>query len=154
MKELLDKFYTAFTDLDAETMASCYHLDVVFTDPAFGELKGKRAGNMWRMLCASQEDKDMIVTYSKVEADDKKGSAHWEAHYVFSKTGRKVHNIIDAQFKFKDGLIVQHTDHFNLRKWASQAMGIKGSLLGGTGFFQKKLQSQTGRLLEKFESTL
>lgn len=154
MKELINKFYTAFTDLDAETMASCYHPDVVFCDPAFGQLKGTRAGNMWRMLCASQKDKNMKVIHSKVVADDNSGSAHWEAHYVFSKTGRKVHNIINAQFEFKDGLIIKHTDHFNLRRWASQAMGIKGSLLGGTGFFKKKLEAQTNRLLDKYESSL
>lgn len=154
MKELIDKFYTAFANLDAETMASCYHPDIVFNDPAFRDLKGNRAGNMWRMLCASQKDKDMVVTYSQVVADDKKGSAHWEAHYEFSKTGRKVHNIIEAKFEFKDGLIIKHTDHFNLRKWASQAIGLKGALLGGTSFFQKKLNAQTSRLLEKFESNL
>ncbi len=154
MKELIDKFYTAFTNLDAETMASCYHDDIVFHDPAFGQLKGNRAGNMWRMLCASQKDKNMKVTYSNVEASDLTGKAHWEAHYIFSKTGRKVHNLIDAQFEFKDGLIIKHTDHFNLHRWASQAMGLKGMLLGGTGFFQNKLQGQTNRLLDKFESSL
>lgn len=154
MKELIDKFYTAFTNLDAETMASCYHDDIVFHDPAFGQLKGNRAGNMWRMLCASQKDKDMTVTYNNVESNDLIGKAHWEAHYTFSKTGRKVHNLIDAEFAFKDGLIIKHTDTFNLHKWASQAMGFKGSILGGTGFFQKKLQAQTNHLLDKYESTL
>ena len=154
MKELIDKFYTAFTNLDAETMASCYHPDIVFNDPAFRDLKGNRAGNMWRMLCTSQKDKDMVVTYKDVVADDERGSAHWEALYVFSKTGRKVHNIIEAQFEFKDGLIIKHTDHFNLHRWAGQAMGLSGKLLGWTGFFQKKLNAQTDRLLNKFESNL
>lgn len=154
MKELIDKFYTAFTQLDAETMASCYHKDIVFHDPAFGELKGKRAGNMWRMLCASQKDKNMKVTFNNVVADDIKGSANWDAHYIFSKTGRLVHNIIEAQFEFKDGLIIKHTDHFNLHRWADQAMGFSGKLLGWTGFFQRKLQVQTNRLLNKFESKL
>ncbi len=154
MNELINKFYTAFSNLDAETMASCYHKEIVFHDPAFGQLKGNKAGNMWRMLCASQKDKNMKVTYSNVEANDLTGKAHWEAHYIFSKTGRKVHNLIDAQFEFKDGLIIKHTDHFNLHRWASQAMGLKGMLLGGTGFFQNKLQGQTNRLLDKFESSL
>lgn len=153
MKELIDKFYTAFTDLDAETMASCYHRDIVFYDPGFGELKGERAGNMWRMLCANQKGKGLKVSHNNVIADDSKGSAQWEAHYTFSKTGRKVHNIIKAEFEFKDGLIIKHTDDFNLHRWASQAIGFKGWLLGKTGFFQKKLQAQTNRLLDKFEST-
>lgn len=154
MKELITKFYTAFTELDAETMVTCYHPDVVFYDPAFGELKGTRAGNMWRMLCTSQKGKGLTVRHSNVEANETKGSANWEAEYNFSKTGRQVHNIIKAEFEFKDGLIIKHTDYFNLHRWAGQAMGLSGQLLGWTGFFKKKLNAQTNRLLDKFESTL
>lgn len=154
MKQLIDKFYIAFTQLDAETMASCYHKDIVFNDPAFGALKGEKAGNMWRMLCASQKDKNMTVTYDNVVVDGQIGAANWEAHYVFSKTGRKVHNKIEAQFEFKDSLIYRHTDSFDLHKWAGQALGFSGKVLGWSGFFQKKLQTQTNHLLDKFEAKL
>jgi len=147
-KELIDKFYSAFQNIDSETMGSCYHPDVVFTDPAFGTLNGDRAKAMWKMLCIS--GKDLKVIYNNVSSDDNTGSAHWEADYTFSKTGRKVHNEIDAQFKFKDGLIIEHTDDFNLRKWAGQALGFKGKLLGGTAFFRKKLHGQTNHTLSKF----
>ena len=148
MENIIKKFYQAFTDLDPETMASCYHDDIVFEDPAFGVLQGEKAKNMWRMLCESQKGKGFIVEASNFTSN----SAHWEAHYVFSQTGRKVHNIIDAEFEFKDGKIIKHTDHFNLHKWAKQALGFKGMLLGSTGFFKKKLNAQTNRLLSKFES--
>ncbi len=148
MKKLIETFYTGLRDLDADKMVSCYHKDVVFEDPAFGKLEGDRAKNMWRMLC--QNAKNFKVEFSEVEANDQKGSAHWEAWYTFSKTGRPVHNRIDAQFEFKDGKIIKHTDHFNLHRWASQAMGWKGQLLGGTGFFQKKMIQQTNQMLDKF----
>lgn len=154
MKALIDKFYTAFSKLDADTMASCYHPDVVFYDHGFGYLKGSRAGNMWRMLCENQKGKGLQVSHSNVVADDLKGAADWEAIYTFSKTGRKVHNRIHAEFEFKDGLIIKHTDHFNLHVWAGQALGWSGKLLGWTRFFRKKLQAQTSRMLDKFESTL
>jgi ketosteroid isomerase-like protein len=111
-------------------MIACYHKDIHFEDPAFGVLKGEHAGNMWRMLCASQKDKEFTVTFSDITYQDGKGSAHWEAQYHFSKTGRKVHNKIDATFEFKDGKISKHIDTFNLHRWASQAMGFKGMLLG------------------------
>ena len=75
----------------------------------------------------------------------------WEAKYTFSKTGRKVHNKIHASVEIQNGKIVKHKDSFNLRRWASQALGLKGALLGGTAFFRKKLQSQTNGLLDKFE---
>ena len=110
MKNLIDRFYTAFTNLDADTMADCYHENVIFEDPAFGVLKGDRAKNMWRMLLHSQKGKDFNVTYNTVKYNDETGSAKWEAKYNFSKTGRKVHNKITAEFEFKDGLIIKHTD--------------------------------------------
>jgi len=154
LTQLIETFYSAFKNLDAETMASCYHDDIVFEDPAFGILKGKRAKNMWRMLCESQKGKDFKVTFSNIQADDKTGNAHWEAFYTFSKTGRKVHNVIKASFEFKDGKIIKHMDDFNLHKWAKQAMGLKGYLLGNTKFFKSKLNAQTNHLLSKFEERL
>ena len=152
MKALINTFYTAFDNLDVETMVSCYHEDIIFEDPAFGMLKGNKAKNMWRMLCASQAGKKFDIKFSGIEANDKVGQAHWEAFYNFSKTGRLVHNKIDAKFEFEDGKIIKHTDHFNLHVWAKQALGFKGFLLGGTTFFKNKLQTQTRSLLAKYES--
>lgn len=150
MKAIIEKFYGAFNELDADTMCACYHDDIVFEDPAFGVLKGDKAKAMWQMLCTSQKGKNFKIVASQIEGDTEKGSAHWEAFYNFSKTGRKVHNKIDAKFEFKDGLIINHKDEFNLHRWAKQAMGIKGFLFGGMGFFKTKLNQQTNYLLDKF----
>lgn len=154
MEDTIENFYKAFQALDAETMSNYYHKDVVFEDPAFGTLSGESASNMWRMLCESQKNKNFQLEYSNITFDGLTGSAHWEAKYKFSKTGRNVHNKIDATFKFKDGKIIHHVDDFNLHAWAKQAMGFKGLLLGGTGFFKNALQKQTNQLLSKFESQM
>jgi ketosteroid isomerase-like protein len=150
MKTTIENFYNAFTNLDAEGMIACYHDDIIFEDPAFGILQGEHAKAMWQMLCASQKGKDFKVISSNIRSDGDTGSAHWEAFYTFSKTGRKVHNKIDAKFEFKDGLILKHTDDFNIHKWALQAMGLKGLLFGGMHFFKIKLQKQTNYFLDKF----
>ncbi len=147
-KELINKFYTAFAKLDSAAMVECYHNDIEFKDPAFGTLKGERAKAMWTMLCKSA--KDLKIEFSKVESSETEGSAHWDASYIFSKTGRPVLNKIDAKFEFRDGKIIKHIDTFSLHTWAKQAMGIQGFLLGGTSFFKKKLHQQTNRLLDKF----
>ena len=152
MKKTIETFYTAFQELDAETMVSCYDDDIIFCDPAFGNLKGDQAKNMWRMLYHSQKGKDFTVTFSNIQMHGEKGSAHWEAFYTFRKTGRKVHNKIQAEFEFKNGKISSHTDHYNLHHWAGQAMGISGWCLGWTPFFKKKLQQQTRKLLSDFET--
>ncbi len=150
MRELLQKFYGAFKKGDAEIMASCYHQDITFNDPAFGKLYGKDAGDMWRMLCGNATDLD--ITFEILQADEEKGLVQWKADYTFNKTGRKVHNVVLAKIRFKDGLIIEHTDSFNLHTWAKQAMGFQGWLLGNTPFFRQKLRATTNGMLKKFQS--
>ena len=147
-KKLIAKFYDGFQQRDVEKMLSCYHDDVVFSDPVFGTLKGNRAKAMWKMLCESAGD--LRIEYSSIEAYDECGSAKWEAWYTFSKTGRQVHNKIEADFVFKDGLIIEHNDSFVLRKWATQAFGFKGRVIGGTAFFRKRIQGSSNVALTKY----
>lgn len=149
-RELINRFYTAFSKRDSQAMGECYHEEVEFTDPAFGTLKGDRAKAMWTMLCENASD--LQIEFSNVEASESKGSALWKATYTFSATGRKVINKIQAQFEFKDGKIIKHIDQFNLHSWSTQALGLKGWLLGSTAYFKKKLQAQTNRSLNKFIS--
>lgn len=149
MQQLITKFYTAFANHDAAAMGACYHPDIVFNDEVFTNLKGKEAGLMWKMLIERSRG-NLKVTFNNVQASDAKGSANWIAEYEFSATGRKVINQIKAEFEFKDGLIYRHTDRFNLHKWAGQAMGLKGRLLGGFGFFRRKVQENAKLALDKY----
>lgn len=148
-QDLIQKFYNAFASHDAETMASCYHQDVEFTDPGFGRLKGPEAGDMWRML-VERGGKDLVIIYSDVQANDQTGKAYWEAVYNFSKTGRRVHNKIHASFGFKDGLILKHDDHFDFWVWSRMALGLPGMLLGWSTFLKNKVQTQARGLLRKY----
>lgn len=130
-------------------MVNCYADDVVFTDPAFGELHGNDAKNMWRMLIASSKGK-IKITFSDVKAEGQTGSANWVAEYIFSKSGRPVINRISAEFEFENGKIKRHKDHFDLWKWSRQALGWKGYLLGWSSFMKNKLQQQTRGLLNAY----
>ncbi len=149
--EVIQKFYEAFEKLDADAMAACYHDEVVFEDPAFGRLKGERARNMWRMLVNNGRGSGINVRANNIQGDEQSGSAQIEAKYVFSQTGRPVVNHISSQFKLKDGKIIEHIDQFDLYKWAKQAIGWKGYLLGWTGMFKNKMQMRTNSMLDKFE---
>lgn len=138
--QLLETFYAAFARCDATAMAACYHADAQFSDPAFPALDGDGVRAMWAMLCAS--GKDLRIESSAISADDAVGRAHWDAHYTFSGTGRPVLNRIDATFHFRDGLIIEHHDAFDFHRWAAQALGLSGRLLGGTSWLQRKVQKQ------------
>ena len=155
--QTLHRFYTAFAALDDQGMAACYADAVRFSDPAF-TLTGKReTAGMWRMLCAATRAKGLPhwkLEFRDIQADATQGSAHWEAHYKFSATGRLVHNIIDADFRFgPDGLIVEHRDHFDFWRWSRQALGAPGLLLGWTPLLRAKVQAQARANLDKFLAT-
>ena len=47
---VIRELYEALDRHDGETMARQYAPDARFKDPAFGELSGAEAGDMWRML--------------------------------------------------------------------------------------------------------
>jgi hypothetical protein len=104
---------------------------------------------MWHMLIERAKG-NIKVNFSNVEADEKTGRVNWVAEYPFSATGRHVINRIHAEFEFRDGKIIRHTDHFNLHKWAGQAMGLKGQLLGWLPFFRKKVQKTAREGLNRF----
>jgi ketosteroid isomerase-like protein len=146
--ELLHAFYAAFQRRDYRAMAACYTPDAEFHDPVFTHLAGWRVRAMWRMLC--ERATDLRVEVADVRASAEVGSAHWEAWYTFSQTGRSVHNRIDASFQFQDGKIRQHTDVFDFYAWTRQALGLKGLLLGWTPPVQRAIRVQAARALDAF----
>lgn len=147
---MIQRFYDCFAQRDAEGMAACYSDDVVFRDPAFGELHGERARDMWRMLC--RNGKDLTVVASGISTTPQGGAAHWEADYTFSATGRRVHNVVDAKFVLADGLITRHMDSFSFAVWSSQAFGPVGGMLGRTPVLPFFLKRMANRQLDQFQA--
>ena len=104
---------------------------------------------MWAMLGERKADPN-DRWFENVKADGARGSAHWEAKYKFPLNGRPVHNKIDAQFEFRDGKIVKHTDTFDFWKWSQMALGLPGTLFGWSSFFQSALQKKLRQRLDEF----
>lgn len=149
-EQIIEEFYAAFASQNPETMASCYHPDIVFEDPAFGKLHGKDVADMWHMLIERAKG-NLHISFSDIHANDKSGNAKWIAKYHFTKTNRNVVNKIHAYFEFKDGLIIKHNDHFDFHTWSKQALGITGILLGWSSFLRKKVQKQALESLRKYQ---
>ncbi len=145
---LIEKFYTHFQKKDWKGMQSCYHDKVVFSDPVFQNLKGDEARAMWHMLAIA--GKDLTITFTNIKANGLTGSCDWDAHYTFSRSGRKVHNIIHAEFEFSEGKIIRHRDRFNFWRWSGMALGISGTLLGWSGIIRSKVRTTAGNNLKKF----
>lgn len=146
--ELIERFYRAFDEGDGVTMAACYAPDVRFSDPVFPDLRGARAGAMWQML--TEGPGELGIQLLEHEAGETQGSAHWQARYTFSETGRPVLNDIHASFRFEDGLIVEHHDEFSFHSWARQALGPVGLLLGWTPLVRSAVRRKAAARLEEF----
>lgn len=147
---LVERFYGAFAQRDGDAMAACYAPGVRFSDPVFTDLRGSAAGDMWRMLTGAAGDLDIELL--EHEAGDERGSARWRASYVFSQTGRPVVNDVRATFRFEDGLIAEHRDAFDFHRWARQALGPVGLLLGWTPMLRSGVRRKAAARLERFSA--
>ena len=145
---LIEQFYTAFQQRDYRGMAQAYHPDATFRDGAFDLKSGKQIAAMWHMLCTG--GRDLRVEYRDVQAGEQHGSAHWEAFYTFSRTGRTVHNVIESDFIFQQGKVIRQVDTFSFWRWSRQAFGPAGWLLGWTPFLQNKVRATAMAGLRKF----
>jgi ketosteroid isomerase-like protein len=148
--ELIQRFYAAFDRHDGDEMAACYTPDARFSDPVFQDLKHGEPEAMWRMLTGASDD--LRVELLEHEADDDSGSARWLAHYTFTQTGRHVDNDVRASFRFRNGLIAEHRDDFGFHRWARQALGPTGLLLGWTPIVQGSVRKRARARLDEFVS--
>ena len=146
MEDVIVRLYDALDRGDGEAMAACYAPNAVFEDPAFGELHGEEVGDMWRMLTSRGGNVDVDLVERSSD------SARWIARYVFTATGNRVVNDVRSRFRFEDGLIADQRDEFDLRRWAAQAMGTKGRVLGLTPLLGPAIRKNARAQLAKFRS--
>ena len=146
--ELIERFYGAFAQRDGAAMAACYAPDVHFSDPVFTDLHGPEAGAMWRML--TERGTDLRVELLEHSAEGDGGSAHWRAHYTFTETGRSVVNDVRASLRCDGGLIADHVDDFDFHRWARQALGPSGLLLGWTPLLRSAVRRKARAGLDEF----
>ena len=145
---LVRRLYAALDEMDGDAMAACYAADARFSDPVFPELRGPAVGAMWRMLC--QRARDLEVQVVAAQPSGAGFEATWAAQYTFARTGRPVTNLGNARFRFHDGLIAEHVDEWDFHRWATQALGWQGRMLGGTGILRRKVQREAAQGLAKF----
>lgn len=147
-EQIIHQFYIAFQQKDFKTMQNSYADNTVFNDSVFRNLDAREVKAMWQMLIS--RGVDMNLTFGNIKENGGKVSAYWEAHYTFTATGRKVVNKINAEFELENGKIVRHTDDFNFYKWAKQAFGAGGFLLGWTTAFKAKVGETAKKKLEEY----
>jgi ketosteroid isomerase-like protein len=143
----ITRFYTAFAQRDWSTMGAYYADGAHFSDPVFPDLNAAEVRAMWKMLLT--RGTDLRITFKVLEETDELGVCEWEAFYTFSRTGRKVHNIIHSELELRDGLIFSQRDHFDFWRWSRQALGVNGLLLGWSPLLKSKVQGGAHAGLER-----
>ena len=151
---LLKRFYTAFSTLDARTMQSCYAPHAQFEDPLFALQGAEQIGAMWQMVCQTIRNGGQAVwrleTHEVEAAGGERGSARWEARYRSGAAGRMVHNVVEAEFTFEDGLIATHAESYDFWRWSRQALGSTGLMMGWTPMLRNQVRRQAQGKLERF----
>ena len=148
----VERFYAAFARLDGAAMQAAYAAEAQFEDEVFTLQGAQQIGDMWRMLCGATKARPDSLAHWRLEVSNiTDHSAHWEAHYLFSATGRTVHNKIDAEFEFDSSdLITRHRDRFDFWAWSRQALGAPGVLLGWSPMLRAKVRTQAAANLQRF----
>lgn len=145
------RLYEALDRHDGEAMAACYGPDARFSDPVFPDLHGGQPGDMWRML--TERATDLKCELPEAKADAEAGAARWIATYTFGPTGRRVVNRIRSDFRFgTDGLIAEQRDDFDFWRWARQALGLPGLVLGWTPMLRSKVRATAAADLARFRA--
>jgi ketosteroid isomerase-like protein len=147
-QQTVQKFYEAFKKADAETMAACYADHASFSDPVFPQLTSHEVRGMWRMLCG--RSRDLKLDYQLQKIDDQHFKVTWNASYTFSKTGRMVHNRIEAHLELDQGRIIRHQDNFDFWRWSRQAFGVPGWLLGWSPILRNAVRKEAAKALQNF----
>ncbi len=138
---VLTRFYDALSRRDGETMAAMYAPDAVFEDEVY-LLKGADVGKMWRGLMSKA--KTLTVSYSIARAAADGGTVEWTARYDFPGGGPVV-NVILSEIELAGGRIVRHRDRFDFPRWAAQALGTKGKLLGRFEWFRRAVSRKAAK---------
>ncbi|MBK8852379.1 MAG: nuclear transport factor 2 family protein [Saprospiraceae bacterium] len=147
-KEVVNRFYTAFSQKDTAMMSELYSDEAVFEDDVFGQLSANEARAMWTMLL--KRSKDISISWSPPELLGTVVSTQWTARYTFGPAKRQVVNVIRASFVVDNGKIVQHRDAFSFADWARQALGPMGKLFGWTSFLKNKVHQKVRSQLQHY----
>jgi hypothetical protein len=154
--DTITRLYEALADLDGAAMQACYAPDAQFADEVFTLRGARQIGGMWRMLCDATQDKGSEVWLVRTGPITRDGTVHrvrWQATYLFSATGRIVHNLIDATIEVgPDGLIRSHRDRFGFWRWSRQALGAPGLLAGWTPWLRTKVRRLAAARLAEYLS--
>ncbi len=132
-KAVLTAFFDALGRRDGDAVAAFYAPDARFEDEIF-RLESADVPKMWTALLRGS--KTLEVSYTIARAGAGSGTVEWTARYVYPGGGPVV-NVILSEIQLAEGKIVRQSDRFDFPRWAAQALGRPGRLLGRFEWFRR-----------------
>lgn len=148
-KQVVEKFYEAFSRRNAAIMNSCYAEDIVYSNPVYGLLQGQEVHCMWELFC--KEVHHFSLTFGTItEIDEEYITCNWTAKYNDIVTGRQIIKKAKAFMRINKGIIVEHSDAFNINTWMTQHFGWKGYLFGWTYYMKRSVFKKARKRLKTY----
>ncbi len=146
---VIEQFYTAFSHLNYQQMAGLLSENIIFHDPMFGLLEGEPVFDLWQMRC--ERLKQFSFSFNGIEElDAEYATCHWSTSFFHRPAGKVVTQHGKSYMRIIDEKIVEHSDGYKLSDWLNAAYGLKGRLLGWTGFMKRKEQNFYRNMLNNF----
>lgn len=150
---LVRRMFESLNRLDAGAVRGCYHPNATFHDPVLSLIGQDQIAALWAMICASARSSGTLpsgqpagvrwgITLRTLSADETHGHADWDAYDRYAGAGRQTQTRIRSRFDFQDGLILRQCDDFQFWRWAHQALGWRGTLLGWTPMVRNSVRTQ------------
>lgn len=140
------RFFDAFAVGDWHAMGRLYAPQARFSDPLFPQLDAEQVRALWQMLLTQAQG--FRLSYRIDAESDHAARVLWVAHYLYGR--RPVVNRVVSEMQLGAGCILVQNDHFNLWRWARQALGLTGWLLGGTPLLRRRLRREAAVRLQAF----
>lgn len=148
-KDVVEGFFNALSRLDYTGMNSLYAPHIIYSDPLFGILEGSDVMDRWTMTCKNAKDATLHF-YNITELDHEYLTCEWDIKYYSGSQATTINQHVKSYMRVANGKIIEHSDAYKLSQWIGKAFGLKGKLLGWTGYFQRKVKQLYAKRLHNF----
>ena len=145
--ELIENFTRPSLAATMPACSRCYDPAVDFADPVFTVQANVHTPCG---TCSSAEARPSRSPSTRFKPTTQVEARTGKRSIIFRRPKRPVLNIIDAEFKFRNGKIYWHRDHFDFWKWSRQALGTSGMLLGWSPILHNRVRKTASANLDKF----
>ena len=148
-KNIVEKFYTAFSNKDYKSIFYSLSENIIYHDPIYGLLEGDVVRWLWQMRCERLHNASF--KFWDIEAlDHEYMTCQWQIQYFNNASGADVVMKGKAYMRVIDGKITEQSEGYRLSDWLAISHGWMGKLFGWTGYMQRKEKKKFAEMLNRY----